>query len=151
MIRQTNPADFEGLIEIAIASGLFDASQSAMISEMIRSPGETDFWFTAEDEAGPAGVAYVVPEKMTNGTWNLLFIAVHPRAQRQGLGKGILTHVQEWLQSKGERILIVETAGIPDFDYVRAFYAREGFEREARLRDFYDDGVDKVIFRKKLN
>ena len=150
MIRRTVPSDYESLIEIAIASGLFEPSQADMLAGMIRSPAETDIWFTAEMEQRPVGTAYLVPEKMTNGTWNLLFIAVHPNAQRQGLGTAILNHVQEWLRSQGERILIVETAGIADFDYVRHFYAREGFEQEARIRDFYDEGVDKVIFRKAL-
>ena len=88
---------------------------------------------------------------MTNGTWNLLFIAVHPDHQRQGRGKSILKHVQDWLRLKGERILLVETAGLDDFDYVRTFYAGDGFETEARVRDFYDSGVDKAIFRKSLN
>jgi hypothetical protein len=47
-------------------------------------------------------------------------------------------------------ILLVETAGLDSFDYVRSFYVGDGFENEARVRDFYDVGVDKIIFRKSL-
>ena len=87
---------------------------------------------------------------MTHGTWNLYWIAVHPTHQRTGRGKAILEHVENWLAGKKQRILLVETAGIDDFEYVRKFYANNGFEAEARIRDFYDPGVDKVVFRKVL-
>ena len=150
MIRPTKESDFDDLIAIATASGLFEPDQVEMLAGMLRSPSENDVWFTDEAESGPVGVAYLAPEKMTNGTWNLLFIAVHPDQQRQGRGKSILKHVQQWLRSNGERILLVETAGLDSFDYVRSFYVGEGFENEARVRDFYDVGVDKIIFRKSL-
>ncbi|MEM7391398.1 MAG: GNAT family N-acetyltransferase, partial [Verrucomicrobiota bacterium] len=115
-----------------------------------RSPGEHDAWFTDDHEGHPVGVAYLAPEKMTHGTWNLYWIAVAPDYQRQGRGKALLDHIQTWLIERKQRILIVETAGVDDFDYVRQFYADHGFEAEARIRDFYEDGVDKVIFRKAL-
>ena len=62
----------------------------------------------------------------------------------------MLNHVEMWLKDKGQRILLVETAGVDDFGYVRKFYANNGFEAEARIRDFYGEGVDKVVFRKSL-
>ena len=33
---------------------------------------------TDGEDRRPLGVVYVVPERMTNGTWNLYLIAVHP-------------------------------------------------------------------------
>ena len=51
---------------------------------------------------------------------------------------------------KAQRLLLVETAGIDDFDYVRNFYSDNSFEAEARIRDFYEAGVDKIVFRKSL-
>lgn len=150
MIRPTIKSDHDTLIALAIASGLFEPEQTELIAEMLKSPGEDDIWFTDDNGTGPVGVAYMAPEKMTHGTWNLYWIAVHPNQQRQGRGKVILNHVQQWLMDRGERILLVETAGTDDFDYVRKFYTDNGFENEARIRDFYDDGVDKIIFRKSM-
>ena len=66
------------------------------------------------------------------------------------LSLAILKHVQKWLIENGQRMLLVETAGVDDFDYVRRFYANNGFEAEACMRDFYEFGVDKVVFRKSL-
>ncbi|MEM6253090.1 MAG: GNAT family N-acetyltransferase [Cyanobacteria bacterium P01_D01_bin.156] len=150
MIRRTVESDHDALIELANASGLFASEQTELLSEMLGSPGKEDIWFTDDDGIGPVGVAYMAPEKMTHGTWNLYWIAVHPNQQRQGRGKTMLSYVQHWLMARGERILLVETAGTDDFDYVRRFYANNGFENEARIRDFYDSGVDKIVFRKAL-
>ena len=151
MIRPTIETDFDALIAIATASGLFEPDQTELLSNMLRSPGEHDVWFTDDDGNGPVGVAYMAPEKMTHGTWNLYWIALHPNHQRSGRGKAILRYVEDWLAAKGARILLVETAGIDEFEYVRKFYANNGFEAEARIRDFYDAAVDKVVFRKVLN
>ncbi|MBE9102642.1 GNAT family N-acetyltransferase [Vacuolonema iberomarrocanum] len=150
MIRPSKPEDFDSLIALATASGLFNPDQTQMLAEMLRSPEKNDVWFTDDDGNAPVGVAYLAPEKMTDGTWNLYWIAVHPDYQRQGRGRALLAHVLQWLRQRGQRLLIVETAGIDDFDYVRAFYANNGFEKEARIRDFYEAGIDKVVFRKDL-
>ncbi|MGK7889175.1 MAG: GNAT family N-acetyltransferase [Leptolyngbyaceae cyanobacterium] len=150
MIRPTIASDYNALIELAIASGLFEPEQTELLAEMLRSPGEEDVWFTDDDGTDPVGVAYLAPEKMTHGTWTLYWIAVHPSRQRQGRGKAILNSIQQWLVERGDRILLVETAGSDDFDYVRQFYVDNGFEQEARIRDFYDNGVDKIIFRQSL-
>ena len=150
MIRRAEERDFDSLIEIAIASELFEPEETDLISQMLRDQTETDIWLTAEGEENPVGVAYLAPEKMTSGTWNLLMIAVHPDHQRCGVGKAILDYVESWLSENNERMLVIETAGVPEFDYVRAFYTREGFEQEATIRDFYEASVDKVVFRKVL-
>ena len=96
------------------------------------------------------GIAYVAPERMTEGTWNLYLIAVHPNHQKKGYGKSLLQHVEQTLADQGERILLVETAGTDDFEYVRMFYRNNGYEEEARIREFYASGIDKIVFRKLL-
>lgn len=147
MIRLTVDSDHERLIELATASGLFEPEQTDLLAQMLRSPAEQDIWLTDDDGTGPVGVAYLAPEKMTSGTWNLYLIAVHPDRQREGRGKALLNYVQQWLMDRRERVLLVETAGTDDFDYVRQFYLANGFENEAQIRDFYEAGVNKIIFR----
>ena len=152
MIRMTTPEDTESLMAIACASGLFEPHQTDELSGMLakyfgtQSPSH-DLWVT-DDDGGPVGVAYTAPERMTEGTWNLYLIAVHPDRQRQGRGKMLLEYVEHMLAERGQRMLLVETSGTDDFDYVRAFYRNSGYEEEARIRDFYADGIDKIVFRK---
>ncbi len=154
MIRLTAPDDITPLIALAEASGLFEPSQTEELAQMLDQhfDGETenpDLWFT-DDDHGVVGVAYVVPERMTEGTWNLYLIAVHPDRQRQGRGSALLRHVEQVLAERGERVLLVETSGLKSFDYVRSFYKKSGYDEEARIREFYKAGDDKIIFRKAL-
>jgi ribosomal protein S18 acetylase RimI-like enzyme len=40
--------------------------------------------------------------------------------------------------------------GIPAFERPRAFYRKNGYIEEARIREFYEAGADKVVFWKHL-
>jgi ribosomal protein S18 acetylase RimI-like enzyme len=106
-----------------------------------------DRWLLAED--GDA-IAYVAPERLTEGTWNLLLLAVDPARQGQGLGRALITAVEQVLREAGARLLLVETSGVPEFSGQREFYRHIGYAEEARIRDYYQAGDDKVIFVKTL-
>lgn len=61
-----------------------------------------------------------------------------------------MTHLEQLLASQNQRVLLVETSALPEFDRTRAFYTQCGYTEEARIRDFYQAGEDKVVFWKKL-
>jgi ribosomal protein S18 acetylase RimI-like enzyme len=58
--------------------------------------------------------------------------------------------VEAQLATEGVRILLVDTSGTAEFKRTRAFYDMLGYEREARIRDYWSEGDDKVTFRKSL-
>ena len=84
-------------------------------------------------------------------TWYLLLIAVRPACQGQGRGAALLGHVESALRASGQRLLLVETSGLPSYARTRAFYVKCGYAEEACVRDFYKAGEDMVVFRKALN
>jgi ribosomal protein S18 acetylase RimI-like enzyme len=162
MIRPTRPEDMTALIALADAVGLFPPEQldslSDMLSDYFNDNRNGDnrngdrFWLIDDDDNdGAVGVAYCEPERMTDQTWNLQLIAIHPDRQGQGRGASLLRSVEQTLLARGGRMLLVETSGVPDFEPTRAFYRKCGYEEEARIRDFYAAGDDKVVFRKVLN
>ena len=102
-------------------------------------------------DGGPVGVAYYAPERLTEGTWNLYMLAVHPDRQRQGRGAALVRHVERELVARGARLLLIETSGAGTFERTRAFYRALGYDEEARIREFYKAGEDKVVFRKALS
>jgi len=150
-IRPVVPGDVPALKALIDAAGLFPSN---MLDDMLAPYFEQErdgpqVWLTG-DEGGPVAVAYYAPERMTEGTWNLYLIAVHPERQGRGRGSALLRHVEAALAARGERVLLVETSGLPAFEQARAFYRGNGYGEEARIRDFYQAGEDKVIFRKAL-
>ncbi|WP_162596626.1 GNAT family N-acetyltransferase [Thiofilum flexile] len=141
-------------MEVARSTGLFDESQMPLLQRMFDQASTDDpsapFWMGSFNEA-LNGVIYCEPERMTEGTWNLQLIAVHPDLQRHKIGTSLLSEVECVTRAYGGRILLVDTAGIDEFKHVRTFYKKYGFTEEACIRDFYAQDVDKVTFRKALH
>jgi ribosomal protein S18 acetylase RimI-like enzyme len=81
----------------------------------------------------------------------LYMIAVQPESQGRGYGTALLQYVENTLRTNSQRLLLVETSGLPKYERSRAFYGKCGYEEEARIRDFYTVGDDKIVFRKVLN
>ena len=85
-----------------------------------------------------------------DGTFNRLAIAVEPTLQGSGIGKAIVAEMMQRLRSQNGRVMLVETSSLEDYAATQAFYDGQGFSREARIRDFYAAGEDKLIFWKSL-
>ena len=149
-IRPLHVADLPALKAVIDANELFP---SAMLDEMtapfLASEAAEERWLTFDD-GGPLGLAYYVPERMTDGTFNLLLIAVHPDRHGQGIGAKLMAHAEADLAARGGRVLLVETSGLETFARTRGFYHSIGYDEEARIREFYAAGEDKVVFRKAL-
>nr|WP_294167851.1 GNAT family N-acetyltransferase [uncultured Sphingomonas sp.] len=142
--------DLPALKRVIDANGLFPSEMlDGMTAAYLAGDEAGGLWLT-DDDGGPVGVVYLSPERMTTGTWNMLLIAVHPDRQGRGRGTGLVRHVEQILTDRGQRILLVETSGLPEFEDTRRFYRTRGYQEEARIREFYAAGEDKVIFRKAL-
>lgn len=160
-IRQVTKADQPALKTILDETGLFPAALlDPMIAPYFASEGAQSvadpalsgrpIWLTVVAEGAPIALSYCDSEAMTDRAWNLLAIGVRPSWQSQGVGEAMVAHVETLLRDRGARLLLVETSGLDEFDGARAFYRRCGFEQEARIRDFYADGEDKIVFVKPL-
>lgn len=151
LIRTITSEDTADVITLAEASGLFDPDGVEQIRERLADylSGDDALWFAAVDDI-LVGVVYCVPEPMTDGTWNILMLIVSSDSQGQGHGRALVRHVEQTLVARGARLLIVETSGVDGFERTRAFYLKCGYTEEARIRNFYTAGDDKIVFSKGL-
>lgn len=154
MIRPARPDDTDALLAIAEASGLFQPHEVEAVGGMLAAHfagdlGPDHHWLTDDDD-GLAAVAYYAPEPFADGVWNLYMLAVHPDRQGGGRGAALVRHVEGELAAGGARVLLIETSGTDAFERQRAFYRRLGYAEEARIRDYYGPGDDKVVFWKSL-
>ncbi len=150
MIREMTRNDLTSVKHIIDSTGLFPGELlDDMTAAALNGDASAERWFVLEDET-PVGIAYVAPEQMTDGTWNLYLIAVH--SDRQGIGGGskLIAHIETMLAKEGQRLLLVETSGNPEFEKTRQFYLKNGYNQEACIREFYAPGEDKIVFWKKL-
>ncbi len=109
-----------------------------------------DIWFVAVADDQVVGFGYCEPERMTSGTWNLLAIGILASYRRRGIGRAMMRYLEDRLRTGGERVLIVETMATPAYARTRAFYRSSGYAEEARIREFYEPGGDKIVFWKHL-
>lgn len=122
----------------------------ADMADPFLSAAADHLWLVICEGDRVVGFAYCEPERLTDGTHNLLAIAVSPDRQRCGVGKSLVGAVEQHLSLSAGRILLVETSSLDDYAGTRAFYDGLGFSREAVIRDYYADGEHKVVFWKKL-
>jgi GNAT superfamily N-acetyltransferase len=155
MIRPTTPADTPVLLTLTEQTGMFKPHEIQALREVLddyhaanRELGHRAF--TREDAGRVVGYAYHAPAAMTDRTWYLYWIAVERGRQGAGLGGEMLRFVEDDIRRAGGRLLLIETSSLPHYDPTRRFYLKHAYEQAAVIRDFYCDGDDLVVFRKRL-
>lgn len=151
-IRPTKHDDIAALQEVLNGTELFPSEMLPdMVSGFLSTDESPDIWLTCEANGVAVGFCYAVPEALADGAWNMLAIAVLPTEQGGGCGGAITKHLEAELKERGQRILIADTSGADDFAQTREFYRKNGYAEEARIRDFWAAGDDKIVFWKSLS
>ena len=155
MIRAVTPADTPTLVSLTAATGVFKPHEVQALQEVLDEFHQANHGFghvavVDERQGRIVGYAYYAPASMTDRSWYLYWIAVTKQIQAKGVGSGLLTHAEDDIRSKNGRVLFIETSSLPHYDPTRRFYLKHGYEVTAVLRDYYADGDDMVVFRKRL-
>jgi ribosomal protein S18 acetylase RimI-like enzyme len=155
MIRPTTPADTEALVAIASSTGVFKPMELEALREVLadyhasnREHGHVAV--TLELHGKPAGFAYYAPAAMTDRTWYLYWIAVDKNVHAKGMGTRLLHHAEADIRAAKGRVFFIETSSLPHYDLTRKFYLKHAYEQAAVLPDYYSDGDNMVVFRKKM-
>ena len=151
-LKQSDPGAIQ---ELVAATGFFSTEEVAiageLVSETLAQGDAADYLFTiAEDASGIAGYACFGPVPLTASSYDLYWIAVHPRHQGSGLGRQLIEDTEKRAVDSGGTLMFVDTAGREQYRPTRAFYEGVGYHVEARLQDFYAPGDDKVIYARRL-
>jgi ribosomal protein S18 acetylase RimI-like enzyme len=150
-IRAVTQDDIKGLKEVIDSSELFPSEYlDEMISDYLNNADTRDIWFAYFDDKAPTAIGYCAPEKLTDGTYNLLAIGVSQDSQRNGVATEMMKYIEHLLKLKDGRILIVETSSDDAQIAARKFYQKIGYTQMAVIQDFWRDGEDKIVFWKKL-
>ncbi len=101
---------------------------------------------------GPAIAGYISygPTPLTEGTWDVYWMAVAAGEQGKGLGSALLAYAEDKIKEAEGRLVIIETSSQPGYEKTRRFYLNHGYEAVCRLPNFYAPGDDKLILQKRL-
>jgi len=154
-IRAMTNKDKPAIRGILKAMSQFQPSEVAVAEEVIDSylhdPHRSGYRiFVAEVDSQVMGYICYGATPLTEGTWDIYWLAVTPERQGQGVGRALLAFAEGKVRQAQGRLALVETSSKPDYDQARRFYQAQGYEVICRLSDFYAPGDDKLIFQKRL-
>lgn len=154
-LRHLSAADRGRIEEITRAVGVFREEETAValdvFDEAIRNePGNTYQLLGVDVEGRLAGWICWGPTPCTLGTYDLYWMAVDPALQGAGVGTALLTEMERRLAGVA-RLVVIETAGRPDYLPTRRFYESRGYTAAATLPDFYAPGDDQVVYLKNVS
>ena len=90
------------------------------------------------------------PTPLTQGVFDLYWIVADPAVQGQGFGRHLIEYVEGDIVKRGGRMLLIETSSQDSYGGTIRFYKKAGYKLEARIKNFYRIGDDKLVFSKEL-
>jgi ribosomal protein S18 acetylase RimI-like enzyme len=156
MIEPARGNEGSRILEITAAAGVFKPTEVATVAEIwseFLKEGDTAsgyYFLIYRDDGETLGYACYGPHPLTEGTFDLYWIAVDRNHRGRGIGLKLLQSVEKSVNSLEGRLIVVETSGHEEYTPARHVYATAGYQAEASLKDFYSPGDDLVIFTKHL-
>ena len=154
-IRPTQPADAGALLHLAGAEPLFSREEAETVDELLETYLEQEdhggyFFLSAMENETLQGFACYGPTPLTQGTFDLYWIAVGGPAKGKGVGRALMARVEDEVRHRGGRMIVLDTSGRREYAPTRAFYERLGYTLAATVADFYAPGDDLIIFTRQL-
>jgi ribosomal protein S18 acetylase RimI-like enzyme len=159
-IRPATNADRDRIHEILVATARFTRQEVGWAMELVDlalahpEKGEYEAHVLEDSDRGsdPRVQGYVLfgATPMTEGVFDLYWIAVDPGRQRQGLGQLLLRFVENEIRRQDGRMLLIETSSKRSYAPTMRFYLRAGYHEISRIKDFYRIEDDKVVLSRDL-
>jgi ribosomal protein S18 acetylase RimI-like enzyme len=156
MISTATKADKAQIQDITARAGVFSQEEidsvPVMFDEYLRYGTEGDgyHFIVYRENDQVLGYAIFGYRDLTEGVYDLYWIAVDPNARRKGVGRALIIACEEAVHELGGHLLIAETSGTAEYAFTREFYVRMGYVNEATIRDFYKPGDDLKIYTKRV-
>jgi ribosomal protein S18 acetylase RimI-like enzyme len=133
-----------GSAEVGVALEVFDAATG---NGRRRDPD----YETLGAEADGVLVGWICwgPTPCTAGTFDLYWIVVDSAWQGRGIGGALVAEMERRLAGRA-RLIVVETAGRPEYAPTRGFYDARGYQVRATISDYYAPGDDLVVYTKRI-
>ena len=155
-IRALKKQDQERIVEIIRSTANFNAADIAiaieLIDDAISKLAASDYIVEVlEDDSGMVQ-AYVCFGKtpLTESTFDFYWMVIDSQHQRRGMGLLLFQHVEKRVRNLGGKLLMCETSSLDGYERVVRLYEKLGYSFVARIKNFYREGDDKLIYMKEL-
>lgn len=148
--------DGPSILALAERVSVFSRPELSCVEELwkaYRLGGEASgyvFLVSRDDNGAPVGYACFGAHPLTQGAWDLYWIAVAPDHQGHGVGRALLARVEAEVQARSGRMLLIETSDTPPYTKAHRLYEACGYRCEAVIEGFYALGDGLRIYVKRL-
>jgi len=155
-IRPLVEKDRASLLSMLIKTRSFTSAEIDVAMELInivlKDQIQKDYqiYCIVDDQDQAIGYICYGSTPMTQGTFDLYWIAVDPDFQERGVGSKLLSFLEEVAKAEGGRMILADTSTIPHYEKTQKFYLKNGFQEVARVLDYYHPGNDRVTFCRRL-
>jgi ribosomal protein S18 acetylase RimI-like enzyme len=157
MIRKLDKQDRDVLKKILADTNHFNEDEINVAMELvdlhINDANQKDYiiYVFADDDSGKtAGYICYGKRPLTEGTYDLYWIAVDPNIHGKGIGRKLVEFMEVDVKKLGGTLILIETSGKQEYEGERMFYIKVGYDVQTVIKDFYKKGDDLFIYRKYL-
>jgi GNAT superfamily N-acetyltransferase len=153
MIRKIKPDDAHKIEELLRKIENFSHNELDIAMELVNiaacNPGQTDYNIFVYDHEGEVlGYHCTGRRPLTDGVYDLYWIASDRTSTIKGIGKSLLEHAEEFVIQNNGRWILAETSSKESYSKTRNFYLRNNYSVIAQINDFYSVGDNLVVFGK---
>jgi ribosomal protein S18 acetylase RimI-like enzyme len=136
---------------------VFDDEDRALALELIDIaldiPEQKDYFFYVAENESNIVVGYLCygPTPLTDGTYDLYWIAVDPEYAGHGIGTLLLKHFENKIRQDSGHLILIETSSNEEYAATRQFYLKNNYQLAETIKDFYRIGEDRVTYTKYLS
>lgn len=155
-LRVMQPGDKSAIMAILGSTPEFKPSEIIVAEEVIGCFLNLGFasgyrvWVAVEGTDNIIGYLCFGQTPLTEGTWDIYWIAVVGTWRGRGVGRALLQHAEGEIRDGGGRMVLVETSSKPGYQQARMFYGRMGYQPVSVITDFYAPGDSKLTLQKLL-
>ena len=155
-MRKLEPSDLPELERVLCATGAFNEAEVECAMELLHivldDPAQKDYLVAVADDGGKAaGYILYGPVPVTEGNFDIYWIATDPAVQGKGLGRALMEFAEADARARGARMVCLETSSQGGYQRTRRFYDQAGYIQESCIRDFYKPGDDRLTYVKRFS
>ena len=152
LVRAPTAADRDAALEALSGCGAFGAYEVEVAIGMFDEGLAGDYTLLGVELDGALrGYACIGHAGLTEASWYLYWICVHPAFQGRGVGRALQAAVEALVRARGGDKLVLETSAREGYARSRRFYETAGFAVQGRIVGFYRHGEDCIIYCKALH
>ncbi|WP_321369531.1 GNAT family N-acetyltransferase [uncultured Desulfuromusa sp.] len=123
-----------------------------LLQIVLDQPDQQDYQvLVADNEDRPAGYILYGPVPLTDGNFDIYWIATDPKFHGEGFGRQLMEAAELDMQHQGARMICLETSSQRSYLKTRNFYEKSGYRKESVIADFYSPGDDRITYIKRFS